>query len=67
MDHPSKEWKDAKTQDLLEDKTRNKVLNYHFRFKGLVDENDYTKCLFWEQLTIFYLEQNGELLQMPIT
>jgi hypothetical protein len=49
MDHPSKEWKNGKTQDLLEDKTRNKVLNYHFRFKGLVDENDYIKCLVWEQ------------------
>ena len=50
MDHPSKEWKDRKTQDLLTEKQNKKILDYHIRFKGLIqgDERDHEMCFLWE-------------------
>lgn len=50
MDHPSKDWKDPKTGELLVSKHRAKILNHFFRFNSLVDEADHFKCLFWEKL-----------------
>ena len=50
MDHPSKEWKDVKTEDLLKEKQNNKILDHHIRFKGLIqgDERDHQMCFLWE-------------------
>ena len=35
MDHPSKEWKEIKTEDLLKEKQGKKILDHHFRLSYL--------------------------------
>jgi hypothetical protein len=48
MDHPSKEWKDRKTQDLLTEKQTDEILDHHFYFKSCKSPKDYEDCFIWE-------------------
>ena len=63
MDHPSKDWKDVKTQDLFKDKQREKILDHHIRFGGLIkgDERDHEMCFLWEfNRTRIFMKQKVE-------
>lgn len=48
MDHPSVDWKVSKTQDLLEEKETDEILDHHFCFKSCKSPKDYEDCFIWE-------------------